>query len=90
MNMTLNQVFSPNMFIQCRVFGGEQYLSINGQVFSLNEVGGFIWDCIDGENTIEQIIEKVADKFQASKEDVNSDVNEFVNDLLVKKLIEVE
>lgn len=46
-------------------------------VFTLNETGAFIWDIIDGQKRVSDIIEEVVKEFNVSREIATNDVIEF-------------
>lgn len=50
-------------------------------LFVLNPVGEFIWEEIDGLQTIDQIAESVLKKFNVSREEAVADISEFVGQL---------
>lgn len=50
-------------------------------IFTLNEVGAFVWDLIDPERDIESIKEKVLDEFDISSKEAGRDIAEFVKSL---------
>ncbi|MBI5217551.1 MAG: PqqD family protein [Bacteroidia bacterium] len=48
------------------------------KVYTLNEVGAFIWDNIDGKNNIRQIIHSVTSEFDVDEVTATADVTEFI------------
>lgn len=58
-------------------------------VYTLNETGAFLWELIDGENNIEDMIEAVIRKYDVSEETATVDVFEFIGEmrkyLIIKK-----
>lgn len=54
---------------------------------TLNETGTFIWELLNGKNTIEDIIDKVCEEFDADKRIVAKDISHFTEDLIRRKLI---
>jgi methyltransferase-like protein len=51
-------------------------------------VAAFIWEQLDGKNSLENIRDDVLDKFDVGKEDAETDVAEFIDELVEAKLIE--
>jgi methyltransferase-like protein len=47
-------------------------------VYTLNETGAFIWEQIDGEKTVEEIIEAVTEEYETDKTTAERDVIEFI------------
>lgn len=50
-------------------------------VYTLNETGAFIWELIDGEKTIGDIIEAMTSEYDISTEEAEKDVFEFIENL---------
>lgn len=50
-------------------------------LYTLNEVGAYIWEQIDGKNTIAQIIEKVTEEYNIDAEKARKDVIQFMQQL---------
>ncbi len=57
-------------------------------LFSLNEVGAFIWERLDGTGSLDSIQDRVLDEFDAEAKQVNQDLTALINDLLQAGLIE--
>jgi hypothetical protein len=51
------------------------------EMFSLNETGAFIWECIDECATIETITQKVASQYQIEVQRAEQDLSVFLNKL---------
>jgi hypothetical protein len=56
-------------------------------IYTLNEVSTTIWDLIDGETSIFQIIEAVSDEYDVPAEDAERDTLHFLNSLAQAGLI---
>jgi len=50
-------------------------------IYNLNEVGAFIWDHLDGEKTLNDILNMVADEFDVSDQDAEIDLHDYISDL---------
>jgi hypothetical protein len=50
-------------------------------IYSLNEVGAFIWEHLDGQRTLNQILNMVADEFDVTTEDAEIDLHDYISDL---------
>ena len=57
-------------------------------IFNLNGTGTFIWECIDGAHTVEQIASRLANEFQVTKEQATVDCRDFLAQLLEVSAIE--
>ena len=52
-----------------------------GCIYTLNEVGAFVWKLIDGHNTIEEIHQCLLKEFDVSTDKAFEDLKQFVNEL---------
>jgi hypothetical protein len=50
-------------------------------VYTLNETGAFIWDLIDGEKTVKEIITILTKEYNVNKEAATADVLDFINNM---------
>jgi hypothetical protein len=50
-------------------------------IYTLNEVGGRIWDLIDGEKNLSDIKEVIVQEFEVSAEEAETDLVEFLRKL---------
>lgn len=57
------------------------------EVFTLNELGSFIWQHIDGVKNVQDIINEVLKNYDSTEQIVINDVLEFVKRALNKGLI---
>lgn len=80
---------NQNVFVQLRVINGVRYIAKNYEVFELDEIGMLVWELIDGQNSIDQIINQISLKYNVPKGLVTTDVQAFMDDLLANGLIEV-
>jgi len=55
-------------------------------VYTLNETGAFIWELIDGEKCIEELIDEVIKEYTTDRETATTDVLSFI-DTMSKYLI---
>ena len=58
----------------------------SGHYYSLNESGRRIWELLDGENTIPDIISVICKEFDVAQEDAAKDIDTLINGLLEEKL----
>ena len=59
----------------------------DGNYYSLNEVGGRIWELCDGNRSVSQLIATLAAEYNVSNETLEKDVCEVLEDLENGKLI---
>jgi hypothetical protein len=53
-----------------------------GSIYSLNEIGAFIWEQLDGERNLKTIKDKILNEYEVSPKEAERDLNEFVTDLI--------
>lgn len=58
-----------------------------GEVKVLNEVGGMIWELIDGIKTVREIAGVVTEKYDVPEEQIEADTLAFIGVLVEKKMI---
>jgi hypothetical protein len=81
----LLDVYEKSPTIVSRAIAGEYLLvPICGKtadlncIYSLNALGAFIWDHIDGRRTVADIVESVVRDYDVTREDAERDVIEYV------------
>ncbi len=86
--MDLKVLFSRKSNYVARDVNGEKILvPISNNIaemrrlYTLNEVGAFIWDAIDGKNTFETIVGMVVNEFNTDAETARKDTLEFLQQL---------
>ena len=57
-----------------------------GDGFAVNPVSVFIWNCLDGKNTVQDILTELRDNCDNVPEDAESLVGEFIQDLVKRGL----
>ncbi len=57
-------------------------------IYTLNEVGAFIWSQIDGKKSLAKISELLVNSFSVSKDTAQEEVSAFTGQLESKKLVE--
>ena len=50
-------------------------------VYTLNETGSFLWELIDGENNIEDMIEALIREYDIDEQSATNDVFEFISEM---------
>jgi methyltransferase-like protein len=83
--MDLNKLFNSKSQFAIRNVGNEKVLvplknniANMTEIFTLNEVGSFIWDKIDGKNTEEDIIIAITNEFDIDESTARKDLTEFI------------
>jgi coenzyme PQQ biosynthesis protein PqqD len=59
----------------------------DGNYYSLNDIGGRIWELCDGTRTVSQLVASISAEYDAAVEDVEKDVVELLEGLQHGKLI---
>lgn len=59
----------------------------DGRLSVLNEVGAFIWELINGQNSVDFIVSQVVDHFDVSSETARADVVSFLQALAERDLV---
>ncbi|MBR6517342.1 MAG: PqqD family protein [Bacilli bacterium] len=67
---------------------GKASLEFKGLI-NLNGVGAFIWECLEKETTMEEVIDKVVKEYNIDNELATRDVNNFINKLVEAKLLDI-
>ena len=58
-----------------------------GQVKVLNEVGGTIWELIDGKRTIGEIAKQLCSQFAVDQDTAQADTLKFLADLIDREIV---
>jgi len=56
-------------------------------IFVLNEQGQFIWDRLDGQQSMAAILQEIQDEFDVSPEQAQMDLTSFIEELEKESLI---
>jgi hypothetical protein len=90
----LDRSFSISSDLTTRVIAGETLIvPVTGRVgdldsiYTLNEVGTTIWQMINGQIKVRQIVESVSREYDVSREEAERDVVELIDSLAEAGLI---
>lgn len=78
-----------NIKVSCRTIEGTAYI-VNEQtreLHKLNQVGTIIWDLINGERAVDQIIAESIEQFEGQEDEIKEGVLAFISDLFEKDLV---
>lgn len=64
-----------------------QQVAQMSEVFTLNDVGAFIWDLIVNPHTLEQLVNQVVDHFEVSIQIAQHDIIAFLNQAKAKNIV---
>ena len=59
----------------------------SGEYFTLNEVGGRIWELADGSRTVSEIAGALAGEYDAPVEEIRADALELLGELAEERLV---
>jgi hypothetical protein len=57
------------------------------RIFTLNDVGTFIWHNLDGERSLDEICDDLQAEFDVNREQAERDMSDFISELLEAELI---
>lgn len=61
---------------------------ISGNYYTLNKIGRFLWESLDGVKKLEEICEEIVAHYHIDQETVQKDISEIIQDLYKEGLIE--
>src|SRR5215470_1616580 len=75
--------------IAAKVIDGEAIIInlANGIYYSMDKVGGLIWEMIEGGRTLEEMVAMILARYDVSQEQVKTDIEQLVNELLQENLV---
>src|SRR5690242_2963279 len=75
--------------IAAKVIDGEAIIInlANGIYYSMDKVGGLIWEMIEGGKTLEDMVATILAQYDVSPEQLKSDIEQLVNELLQENLV---
>ena len=63
---------------------------VSGEYFTLNEVGGRIWQLADGSRSLQEIAQLLVDEYDAPLEAIEADTLELLRELEQRELLAAE
>ncbi len=92
MKILLNSVLVKNEDIAWRKIDDDAILidMDEEEVTHFNEVAAQIWDTLDGERTVTEIMEHVQNLFEVDGEQAKKDVFAFLNQLIKKEMVTIK
>lgn len=69
----------------------QNYLDEVCSIYELNEMGSYIWDLLDSNNTIEDIAKKILDILidDIEPEVIHADVSQFIEQMASERFVEI-
>lgn len=93
--VNLNSVYVPSEDIVARVIEGELIIiplvsgigDMDDDLFTLNETARAIWDRLDGQKRLVEVVQELSVEFNSSPGEIESDVVGLVEELIKRKLL---
>lgn len=85
----ISKIFERNIAYRVRKIGGQIFLIGENTYYELNEVAFEIWNCIENEKSIEDIVSYVGKEFDVDDKILVKDVYEFINVMENNNVIKV-
>ncbi len=94
-SVKLSAAYRPSEDVVVRDIEGELIIvplvaglaDLEDALFTVNESGRAIWDRLDGQQTVEQIIGELAVEYDAPTEELRADVIGFLEEVLQRGLV---
>ena len=99
MSINKDAVFTPSDDVVAREIEGELIIiplvagigDMEDELYTLNDTGKAIWNLLDGQATLDEIISALSQEFDAPPGEIEHDVHGLVGELLKRRmLVEVE
>lgn len=80
------------LFVNEQAFGKDFYITKSNKGYKLNETGIFVWELIDGENTVDDIVESIFQRkeydieLMTLKKDIEELILQFIKLSLVNRI----
>jgi len=89
------RIYRKNSEVVFRVIAGEAILvpvsrdaQAVGELFTLNEVGAFIWEHLDGQRKLGEILDEIIAEYEVNREEAAKDLRELIESILELKAIQ--
>lgn len=89
MKITIDNIVkrTPEM-VYSKLDGEVVMMSVeNGEYYGLNEIGSAIWDKIEKEIKVDELVKLLMEEYDVERSECEADTLEFLNEMLVKKLV---
>jgi len=57
------------------------------ELFNLNDTGKAIWQQLDGQKNLKEVVAELSGEFEAPEEEIGQDVKGFVEELLKRRMV---
>jgi len=94
-DVSLDTAYVPSEDIVAREIEGELIIvplvagigNMEDELFTLNEAGRAIWDKLDGQKRLEEVVKELSIEFEASEGEIEKDVMGLAQELLKRRII---
>lgn len=94
-NVYTNAVYAPSEDVVAREIEDQLIIvplttgigDMEDELFTLNETGVAIWERLDGQKSLKDIISELAAEYEASAEEIEADVTGLVKELLSRGML---
>lgn len=91
----INRVYAPSEDVVARVIEDEIIIvplvagigDMEDELYTLNETGRVIWEKLDGEKSLKDVVDEIKSEYDTSAEDLETDVLGFAQELLKRKML---
>jgi len=95
MKVSLESIYIPSEDIVAREIEGELLIvplvsgigDMEDELFTLNEIGKIIWERLDGQKSLKDIVAEISVEFEAPSAEIEEDVTGFVQELLKRGIL---
>jgi len=84
----MHSIYIKNINFRVRKIANRNILFGNGKTYELNESARFVWDNINGKNSVDAIVENTKNFYDCSRELVENDLKNTINFLAELNAIE--
>jgi len=93
--VSLDATYVPSEDIVAREIEGELIIvplvagigNIEDELFTLNETGRAVWDRLDGQKSLEEVVKDLSTEFEAPEGEIEKDVMGLTEELLKRRII---
>lgn len=93
--VNLDRIYIPSEDVVVREIEGELIIvplvagigDMEDELFTLNETGRAIWDRLNGQKTLKDVVEELSLEFEQTKDEIEKDVIGFTEELLKRRIL---
>ena len=94
-NVTLDTIYTPSEDVVARKIEGEVIIvplvagmgDTDDALFTLNETGKAIWERLNGQRSLQDVIGELAAEFEAAEGEIKADVLGLVGELVSRRML---